>query len=215
MLVFSSAKYVECILKEISMTEGDRLKPPNILLGVTGSINIAAIAVYISALQNELHCRLHLMMTPAAMSFIPPTTLMHLIDGDVFVDLSAHGEFKMPHVELTHWADAAVILPTSANTIAKIAHGFAQDIVSSTLLAASCKVALFPSMYVGMWQKRSVQRNIQQLREDGYYVYPYDPIDSSPEETFRESDTGILQGGGLPNPQSAAQFVAHMLSKTV
>lgn len=197
------------------MREGDLLKTPNILLGVTGSINIAAVAVYISALQNELQCRLHLMMTPAASTFIPPTTLMHLIDGDVFVDLAAHGDFKMPHVELTHWADAAVVLPASANTVAKIAHGFAQDIVSSTLLCASCKVALFPSMYAGMWQKRSVQRNVQQLREDGYYVYPYDPLPASLSHVKSDPLESTFQGGGLPTPQSAARFVSRMLSHDV
>ncbi len=192
---------------------------PNILLGVTGSINIATIFLYISALQNDLRCRMHVMMTPAAQTFIPATTIMHSIDGDVFVDLSAKGDFKMPHVELTHWADAIVILPASANTVAKVANGFAQDIVSATLLCASSPVVMFPSMYIGMWQKPSVQRNIAQLRRDGYIVYPreqkeapkYGMQDSEGKVNLNEVDP---TGGSLPAPQAASAFVRRVLGQT-
>lgn len=181
---------------------------PNILLGMSGSINIASSFVYISALQNSLHCRMHIMMTPSAQTFIPATTLMHSIDGDVFVNLSAKGNFKMPHVELTHWADAIVMLPASANTIAKVAHGFAQDIVSATLLCANSPVVMFPSMYIGMWQKPSVQRNIAQLRQDGYFIYP------RAEGMNVTSGIGELDpsGGSLPAPQEAASFVKQILT---
>ncbi|MCI0182371.1 flavoprotein [Sulfoacidibacillus ferrooxidans] len=181
------------------------VKSPKILLGVTGSINIATIFVYISALQSELQCRMHIMMTPAAQSFIPASTLIHSIDGDVFVDLSAKGDFKMPHVELTHWADAIVVLPASANTIAKVAHGFAQDIVSSTILCANSPVIFLPSMYLGMWHKPSVKRNINQLREDGYHVYPALDATSTGNERM---------GGALPAPQTAASYVKQILTKS-
>jgi len=145
---------------------------------------------------------MHIMMTPAAQTFIPASTLLHSIDGDVFVDLSAHGDFKMPHVELTHWADAIVVLPASANTLAKVAHGFAQDIVSSTLLCATCPTIFFPSMYTGMWQKPSVKRNIALLRGDGYHLYPL----------IGDSQTGEhIAGGALPAPHAAATFVKQVL----
>lgn len=181
---------------------------PKILLGLTGSINIATSFVYISALQHALNCRMHIMMTPAAQSFMPASTLLHSIDGDVFVDLSARGDFKMPHVELTHWADAIVILPASANTLAKVANGFAQDIVSSTLLCASCPVIFFPSMYIGMWQKPSVKRNVSLLREDGYHVYPQAGNSPADGSTHVDSERS---GGALPDPQSASQFVRNIL----
>jgi phosphopantothenoylcysteine synthetase/decarboxylase len=118
----------------------------------------------------------------------------------VFIDLTAKGPFKMPHIELTHWADAIIILPASANTIAKVAHGFAQDIVSATVLAAECPTLFFPSMYVGMWSKRSVQRNVQAMREDGYIVYPQNKETTSLDE--------VHSGGALPLPNEVCRFIS-------
>jgi phosphopantothenoylcysteine synthetase/decarboxylase len=172
-------------------------KPINILLGLTGSISVSNIIPYIATIQSNLSCRIHIMMTPAAQTFIPASTLIHSIDGTVFVDLSEKGNFKMPHVELTHWADMIVILPASANSIAKVAQGFAQDIVSATVLAAEVPTFLFPSMYLGMWRKKSVQRNIKLLREDGIIVY-------SPDE---ESEYSYLSGGSLPSPSEVCRFI--------
>jgi phosphopantothenoylcysteine synthetase/decarboxylase len=143
---------------------------------------------------------MHIMMTPAAQTFIPASTLIHHIDGDVFVDLAAKGPLKMPHIELTHWADAIIVLPASANTIAKAAHGFAQDIVSATVLAAECPAIFFPSMYVGMWGKRSVQRNVQTLREDGYIVYPQNKENTPMDE--------VPMGGALPLPNEVCRFIS-------
>jgi phosphopantothenoylcysteine synthetase/decarboxylase len=176
-------------------------KPKNILLGVTGSISVSNIFPYIASIQNSFGCRMHMMMTPSAQTFIPASTLIHSIDGHVFTDLSEKGNFKMPHVELTHWADAIVILPASANTLAKTAQGFAQDIVSATLLAAESPTIFFPSMYVGMWRKKSVQRNVDTLREDGFIVYP----------PPKESESSYITGGSLPAPNEACRFISTYL----
>jgi phosphopantothenoylcysteine synthetase/decarboxylase len=179
----------------------------NILLGITGSISVSNIFPYIASIQNHFKCRMHIMMTPSAQTFIPASTLIHSIDGDVFVDLSEKGPFKMPHVELTHWADAIIVLPASANTIAKVSHGFAQDIVSATVLAAECPTLFFPSMYVGMWSKRSVQRNVQMMREDGYIVYPQTEGSTTKDE--------VLMGGSLPLPHEVCRFIAGNINKSV
>lgn len=175
-------------------------RPTNILLGLTGSINLLNIYPYITEIQNHFNCRMHIMMTPSAQTFIPASTLIHSIDGKVFVDLTEKGEFKMPHVELTHWADVIIILPASANTLAKTAHGFAQDIVSATVLAADTPTILFPSMYLGMWKKNNVQRNVEILREDGFIVYP------SPNPNH--SGTSIITGGSIPTPKEVCRFIA-------
>ncbi|MBO8170427.1 MAG: hypothetical protein H0Z33_00870 [Bacillaceae bacterium] len=180
-------------------------EPKHLLLGLTGSINIVNVYPYMAALQNRFGCRMHIMMTPAARSFIPESTLIHSIDGDVFVDLSEKSGFKMPHVELTHWADAIVVLPASAHSIARVAHGFAEDIVSATLLAAECPVFFFPSMYIGMWRKKSVQRNVTQLREDGYHVFP-------PQSTNREFSEHPA-GGSLPSPLEVVEFIEKYYNK--
>ncbi|WP_246943345.1 flavoprotein [Bacillus pinisoli] len=171
-------------------------KPKNILLGLTGAISVSNIFPYISTIQSYFGCRMHIMMTDAAQKFIPASTLIHSIDGHVFVDLSEKGPFKMPHVELTHWADAIVILPASANTLAKTAQGFSQDIVSATILASNCPVIFFPSMYIGMWQKKSVQRNIELLREDEYLIY---------NGQLGQEQSNV--GGALPTPVEACRFI--------
>jgi phosphopantothenoylcysteine synthetase/decarboxylase len=170
----------------------------NILLGLTGSISVSNIFPYIAEIQSNFSWRMHIMMTPAAQTFIPASTLIHNIDGEVFINLNEKGQFKMPHIELTHWADAIIILPASANTIAKVANGFAQDIVSATVLAAECPTIFFPSMYVGMWSKKSVQRNVQTIREDGYIVYPHS----------EEIKTVKVNGGSLPSPNDVCRFIA-------
>ncbi|MBM7662709.1 phosphopantothenoylcysteine decarboxylase/phosphopantothenate--cysteine ligase [Bacillus mesophilus] len=175
-------------------------RPKNVLLGLTGSINLANIHSYIAAMQHSFGCRIHIMMTPSAQTFIPASTLTHSIDGHVFVDLSEKGGFKMPHVELTHWADLIVILPASANTIAKTAHGFSQDIVSATVLASESPTLFFPSMYIGMWRKKSVQRNVEMLREDGFIVYASD--------TKLDNNSPFITGGSLPSPNEACRFIA-------
>ncbi|MFZ3589703.1 flavoprotein [Bacillus sp. DJP31] len=181
------------------------MKPKNILLGLTGSISVSNIMPYIASIQNSLSCRMHIMMTPSAQTFIPASTLIHSIDGQVFVDLSEKGNFKMPHVELTHWADLILILPASANTLAKTAQGFAQDIVSATVLAAEAPTLFFPSMYQGMWQKKSVQRNVEILREDGFVVY------SPNVEKLTNSEFPFVAGGSLPTPNEACRFISEYM----
>ncbi len=181
-------------------------KPINILIGLTGSISVSNIIPYIATIQNNFNCRIHIMMTPAAQSFLPASTLIHTIDGTVFEDLSEKGTFKMPHVELTHWADIILILPASANSIAKAAQGFAQDIVSATVLAADTPTLFFPSMYLGMWRKHSVQRNIKILREDGFIVYP-----SHAEDLNIESKSTFPSGGSLPTPEEFCYFISNYI----
>lgn len=165
-------------------------KLTHVLMGVSGSISAARVLPYIDAIQARIPCRMHLMMTPSAQNFIPASTLTHSIDGEVFTDLGARGPFKMPHVELTQWADFTVILPASAHTIAKAAHGFAPDILSATVLASERPVFFFPGMYIGMWHKKSVRRNIDFLRDEGYQVYPQGAL-PTPEEAIRFIREGV------------------------
>ncbi|WP_070121035.1 flavoprotein [Bacillus marinisedimentorum] len=182
----------------------------NLLIGISGSINVANIFPYIGAIQQEMQCRLHIMMTPGAQSFMPASTLMHSIDGDVFTDMKAHGEFKMPHVELGQWADAIILLPASANTIARVASGFADEIVSAAILAANEPTIIFPSMYLGMWRKNSVQRNIETLKSDGFYVYQPSVFMEQPDATV-----DAFSGGSLPSPAQTAEYIKAVVNGQV
>jgi phosphopantothenoylcysteine decarboxylase/phosphopantothenate--cysteine ligase len=106
-------------------------------------------------------------MTEAATHFITPTTLQALSGNPVFVDSwDARIANGMPHIELSRSADAVLIAPASADFIAKLAHGFANDLLSTLCLARECPLLIAPAMNRQMWENPSTQRNIEQLLKD-------------------------------------------------
>ncbi|GAB3960493.1 hypothetical protein GCM10027614_82550 [Micromonospora vulcania] len=95
---------------------------------------------------------------------------------------------EVPHLALTAWADLVLVLPATANTLAKAALGIADNLVGTCVLAATAPVVLVPSMNAAMWQRPAVQRNVAQLRADGYGVVPPVPV--------LALSTGTLAGRG-------------------
>ena len=110
-------------------------------------------------------------MTRAAIQFITPLTLQALSGNPVHTDLlDADEEQAMGHITLARWADVLVIAPATANTIAKISHGLADDLVSTLYLAADCPVYLAPAMNQAMWHKPATQHNVDQCRQYGITI---------------------------------------------
>lgn len=110
-------------------------------------------------------------MTRAAKEFITPLTLQALSGNPVHTEvLDADTEQAMSHIALARWADALVIAPATANVIAKISHGLADDLVSTLYLAADCPVYLAPAMNQAMWRKPATQNNIKKCLEHGVIV---------------------------------------------
>ncbi len=146
----------------------NRLQGQNILLGVTGGI-----AAYKSA---ELTRRLRdtgadvrVVMTQAATEFVTPLTFQALSGHPVHTELlDAEIEAGMGHIELARWADAILIAPTSANFIAKLAQGRADDLLSTLCLASNAKLAFAPAMNRVMWDDLATQSNCKTLRQRGY-----------------------------------------------
>ena len=110
-------------------------------------------------------------MTRAAIQFITPLTLQALSGNPVHTDLlDADEEQAMGHITLARWADVLVIAPATANTIAKISHGLADDLVSTLYLAADCPVYLAPAMNQAMWHKPATKDNIRQCLQHGITI---------------------------------------------
>lgn len=110
-------------------------------------------------------------MTHAARQFVTPLTFQALSGNPVHNELfDAEQEQAMGHIHLARWADLLVIAPASANTLAKMAHGLADDLLSTLYLAAECPVFIAPAMNQAMWNKPVTQHNIARLREYGIHI---------------------------------------------
>ncbi len=143
----------------------------NILIGVTGGVG----AHYIPELVGQLRLRhlalVQVMMTPAATRFVSPLTLAVASGGPVWTDVfDEANRAPLAHIQLAHMADYVLVAPTTANSLAKFAHGLGEDIVSLTLLATRAPVILAPAMHETMWTNPIVQENVARLRAHGFHV---------------------------------------------
>jgi len=128
------------------------LTKTNIILGIS-----AGIAAYKSAhlirLLKTAGANVQVVMTRHAVEFITPTTLQALSGNPVRIELfDPAAEAAMGHIELARWADMIILAPATANTIARLAHGFADDLISTLWLAAKCHKFIAPAMNQQMWQ---------------------------------------------------------------
>ncbi len=144
-----------------------RLKNKHILLGVSGSI-AAYKAAYLIRLLIKEQAEVKVIMTSAAKEFIAPVTLSTLSKNPVLSDfyINENGQWHN-HVELGMWADVMVVAPASANTIAKMANGFCDNLLTATYLSAKCPVFFAPAMDLDMYLHPAVQKNIQLLTSYG------------------------------------------------
>jgi len=141
-----------------------------ILLGITGSI-----AAYKSALLcRELikaNCEVRIIMTPSSTNFISALTLSTLSGHEVHVDISDEKTWNN-HVELALWADLFLIAPCTATSLAKMAHGIADNMLVATYLSAKCPVMIAPAMDLDMWKHPSTKKNIELLKSYGHTIIP-------------------------------------------
>ncbi len=142
-----------------------------ILLGVTGSIAAYKAAELVRRLR-EAGAEVRVAMTRAAGEFVTPLTFQALSGRPVHQDLlDAEAEAAMGHIELARWADAILVAPTSANFLARLAQGRADDLLSAICLAATVPLVLAPAMNTGMWQNAATEDNVRQLRARGVLFF--------------------------------------------
>ena len=139
---------------------------PHVLLAVCGGIAAYKACEVLRGLQKA-GCDVRVTMTEDAERFVGVTTFEALSGAPVATSLYEYPGSAIPHIELAEWADAAVVVPATANVMAKMACGIADDCLSTTLLACACSVLVAPGMNVHMWQNPATQANAATLRERG------------------------------------------------
>jgi len=154
----------------MEQTQAKRIVPVNrIILGITGGIAAYKAAELLRLLMKQ-GMEVQVAMTEAACHFITPTTMQALSGKPVLATQWDSAGNGMAHINLSRSADAIVIAPATADFIAKLAHGLADDLLSSLCLARNCPLLVAPAMNREMWQNAATQRNIAQLLADGVRV---------------------------------------------
>lgn len=166
-----------------------------IILGITGGIASYKSAILVRRLK-EYGFDVRVVMTQGAMAFITPLTLQALSANPVHTTLlDTEAEKAMGHIELAKWADLILIAPASCDTLANLAHGFADDLLSTLCLATTAPIWLAPAMNQQMWQAKSTQRNLKILAEDGCHII---------QPASGEQACGDVGVGRMPEPEDIA-----------
>lgn len=146
------------------------LQGKHILLTMSGGIAAFKVAELSRSLIQE-GATVQVIMSEAATKFMTPVTMQALTGNHVYTDQwDARISNNMAHIELSRKADVIVAVPASADLLAKISHGLANDLVSATCLAKECPLIVVPAMNKQMWENAATQRNMQQLQADGITV---------------------------------------------
>lgn len=142
----------------------------NVLIGVTGGIAAYKVCEVVSALAKS-GVAVRVIMTAQAQHFVSAVTFAALSRHTVYTDADfwSSAQSRPLHIELGEWADVFVLSPLTANTLGKLAHGLADNLLTNTVLASVCPVLLAPAMNTDMWQQRAVQQNWQQIVANARY----------------------------------------------
>ena len=171
----------------------------NIVLAITGGIAAYKSAIF-ARLLVKAGFEVRVIMTTGAQAFITPLTLQALTGNEVHLSLlDERAEAAMGHIELAKWADLIVIAPASANTLARLAMGMADDLLTTVCLATTAPVIIAPAMNQQMWAHPAVHLNVQTLRDMNYQII---------QPASGEQACGDVGAGRLPEPE---QLLAEIL----
>lgn len=174
------------------MLRKNHFKNKKIIVGVTGGIAAYKIPQLVRLLKKE-GAEVQVVVTEAAKSFVTPQTLSVLSENPVLSDFFKNGQGEWNnHVHLALWADAIVIAPAGANTLAKMAHGLCDNLLMSIILSSRCPIWVAPAMDLDMWTHASTQANIKTLTSQGVNII--DPEDG-------ELASGLSGKGRMAEPE--------------
>lgn len=173
------------------------LKNKHILLGITGGIAAYKCAHLVRLLIKE-GTSVKVVMTKASEDFVTSKTLSVLSKNEVVTDFFDSNNNWNNHVSLAEWADAMIVAPLTANTLAKFATGICDNIVTACYLSARCKVFVAPAMDLDMYQHATTKHNIETLRKNGNIVIPAEN---------GELASGLIGEGRMAEPENIIQFI--------
>lgn len=174
------------------------LQGKTVVLGVTGSIAAYKIASLASMLK-KLHANVHVLMTQNATNFIHPTTFETLTGNKCLIDtFDRNFQFSVEHVSIAKQADVVLIAPASANVISKLSFGIADDMLTTTVMACTCKKILSPAMNTNMYRNPVVQDNLRRLEHYGWEVI-------QPASGYLAC--GDVGEGKMPEPETLLQYI--------
>lgn len=183
------------------------LSGKRIILGVTGGIAAYKAAFLLRAFQKE-GADVRVTMTPSATRFVGSETFASLSKTEVAIDIfpesGSDPDAWTRHIQWGEWGDLFVIAPCTANTLAKIAHGMADNMLTSTVLASRCPILICPTMDGEMYEAPATQQNLKQINKFGYHIL-------EPEEGYLAS--GLEGKGRLPEAAAIVKKCASILSK--
>ena len=175
------------------------LKGKKIVLGVTGGIAVYKAVDLVSRLRMQ-RCEVRVVMTEHAQQFVTPLTLQEISGNAVATSMwNSNQEFNVEHIALANWADAFLVAPATANILAKMTYGIADDLLSTTLLAAQAPIVVCPAMNTGMYLNAATQENIAKLQSRGITVMP---------PASGHLACGTSGPGRLPEPQQIVEFMS-------
>ena len=177
------------------------LQGKKIILGISGSI-AAYKSAFLTRLLIKAGAEVQVLMTEAAKGFISPLTLSTLSKRPVFSDISSEESWNN-HVELGLWADAMLVAPATATTMAKMANGICDTILTATYLSAKCPVFFAPAMDLDMWKHPATQGNIRQLLSYGNHLIPVG---------HGELASGLVGDGRMAEPEDIITLLENHFS---
>lgn len=180
------------------------LKGKKIVLGVTGGIAVYKAVDLVSRLRKQ-GAEVRVVMTDHAKEFVTPLTFKEISGNKVAVSMwESNQEFNVEHIALANWADVFIVAPATANIIAKMACGIADDLLSTTLLAAQAPIIVCPAMNTGMYNHPATQENLGKLQSREVTIMP---------PAVGMLACGVSGPGRLPEPQQIVEFVKDFFAK--
>lgn len=171
-----------------------------LLLGMTGSLGMLSMPAYLIQLRQHFS-EVKLIITHSASQFMARGCFEMLSDG-VYTSEFPISQANMMHIELARWAQLFAVIPASGHVLAQAAHGFADTLLSATILAYEKRVIFFPNMNSAMWKNQALQRNVSLLREYGHKVV--DPIE---KPAFEYASRKIEVNHVLPSVESVLSML--------